>query len=137
MKSYRDLQQKIDATSAKNFIKYCNLDEKIEIEDSLKSDIEKLNNNLNYIEHDDPIIFIGMGTCGLASGAEKVKEAIEKELEKNDLKATIVSTGCIGYCAKEVIVDIKLPQKDRIAYCEVTVKDVPQLIKMIGSSCSM
>jgi hypothetical protein len=27
-----------------------------------------------------PVIFIGMGTCGLAAGAQKVEEAIKNEL---------------------------------------------------------
>ena len=35
-----------------------------------------LNKRLKYVEHDVPIIFIGMGTCGLAAGAQKVEEAI-------------------------------------------------------------
>ncbi len=91
--------------------------------------IKSLNNRLKYIEHDLPIIFIGMGTCGLAAGAKKVEEAIVKELDKLNVKAHIEPTGCIGYCAKEVIVDIKLPGKDRISYCEVTPKFVPKLIQ--------
>jgi len=70
-----------------------------------------------------------MGTCGLASGADKVKTAIESELAKLKIEALIVPTGCIGYCAKEPIVDIKMPGKDRLSYCEVTPKDVPQMIE--------
>ncbi|MFA7228566.1 MAG: CCxxC motif-containing NuoF prefix domain-containing protein, partial [Melioribacteraceae bacterium] len=97
-------------------------------EDCKKSYV-KLNNQLKYTDHDLPIIFIGMGTCGLASGADKVKLAIEGELSKNKIEAIIVPTGCIGYCAKEPIVDIKLPGKDRISYCEIYPKDVPQLIE--------
>ena len=91
--------------------------------------ILKLNKILRYEEHTEPIIFIGMGTCGLASGANKVKAAIESELSKLNIKAIIVPTGCIGYCAKEVIVDIKLPNKDRISYSEIEPKDVPALLK--------
>ena len=91
--------------------------------------IKALNNRLKYIQHDIPIIFIGMGTCGLASGAKKVEEAIVKELDKLNIKAHIEPTGCIGYCAKEVIVDIKLPGKDRISYCEITPKLIPRLLQ--------
>jgi NADH:ubiquinone oxidoreductase subunit F (NADH-binding)/Pyruvate/2-oxoacid:ferredoxin oxidoreductase delta subunit len=91
--------------------------------------IKSLNNRLNYIQHELPVIFIGMGTCGLASGAKKVEEAIIKELDRLNLKAQIESTGCIGYCAREVIVDIKLPGKPRISYCEITSKLVPKLIQ--------
>ncbi len=90
---------------------------------------KSLNNRLLYKEHDVPIIFIGMGTCGLAAGAKKVEEAIRAELEKLKISARVEGTGCIGYCAKEVIVDIKLPGRDRISYCEVTPKIIPKLIQ--------
>jgi DNA-binding NarL/FixJ family response regulator len=36
-------------------------------------------------------------------------KAIINELQKLNVKAKIEATGCIGYCAREVIVDIKLP----------------------------
>lgn len=93
-----------------------------------KKKYEDLNKSLRYINHDIPLIFIGMGTCGLASGADKVKIAIEAELASLKLEAVVIPTGCIGYCAKEPIVDIKLPGKNRISYCEITPKDVSQLI---------
>lgn len=88
-----------------------------------------LNSKLSYKEHDIPIIWIGMGTCGLASGAKKVEEAIIAELKKLNITAVIEATGCIGFCAKEVIVDIKLPGQDRISYCEITPKIVSKLIQ--------
>lgn len=87
------------------------------------------NRRLKYQEHDLPVIFIGMGTCGLAAGAQKVEEAIIGELKKLNIQAHIEATGCIGFCAKEVIVDIKLPGQDRISYCEITPKFVPRLIQ--------
>jgi len=89
----------------------------------------RLNDILTYKEHQQPVIFIGMGTCGLASGANKVEEAIKNELKKLNIDAKIEATGCVGYCAKEPIVDIKLPGKPRISYCEVTPKLVPKLIQ--------
>ncbi len=93
-----------------------------------KEKYQNLFKTLTYASNDEPVIFIGMGTCGLASGADKVKAAIEAELASKNIKAQIVATGCIGYCAKEPIVDIKIPGKDRISYCEVTPKDIPAMI---------
>lgn len=93
------------------------------------NDLYELIKKLRYDTIDKPVIFIGMGTCGLASGAEKIKAAIEIELVKKEIDAKIIPTGCIGFCAKEVIVDIKLPGQNRISYCEVTEKDIPELIK--------
>ena len=88
-----------------------------------------LNKRLKYQEHEVPIIFIGMGTCGLAAGAQKVEEAIINELKRCNISAHIEITGCVGFCAKEVIVDIKLPGQDRISYCEITPKIVPKFIQ--------
>ncbi len=94
-----------------------------------EDEIKSLNRRLLNKDHDEPIIFIGMGTCGLASGAAKVEEAIREELKKLNISARIEPTGCIGYCAVEVIVDVKLPGEDRISYCEITPKIVPKLIQ--------
>jgi len=133
MKTFLDICCKECWHSAKNpceqFVACCTTGPLCHHDDKCKNEIIELNKRLTYRVHELPVIFIGMGTCGLASGAEKVKAAIEQELEKLNLKAEIVTTGCIGYCAKEVIVDIKLPDGERVSYCEVTVKDIPELIK--------
>ncbi len=88
-----------------------------------------LNNRMLYIEQDIPIIFIGMGTCGLASGAQKVEDAIRAEVEKLQIDVKIEATGCIGFCAREVIVDVKLPGEARVSYYEITPKIVSKLIQ--------
>ncbi len=129
MKSFKEILDQANLTDHKNFIKCCSDNSYDGISVDTKNEIESLNKKLKYEIHEYPIIFIGMGTCGLASGAQKVKEAIENELQKLNLTAEIVPTGCIGFCAKEVIVDIKLPGESRISYCEITAKDVPTLIR--------
>ncbi len=50
-------------------------------------------------------IVIGEGSCGIAAGASKVRSAIESLLEKNE-SFILGSTGCIGMCYLEPIVDI-------------------------------
>jgi NADH:ubiquinone oxidoreductase subunit F (NADH-binding)/(2Fe-2S) ferredoxin/Pyruvate/2-oxoacid:ferredoxin oxidoreductase delta subunit len=80
-------------------------------------------------EHKEPVILIGMGTCGLANGANRVHAAVMAELEKHDLKFKVVPTGCVGYCSKEVIVDIKLPGHPRLCYCEVKPEEVADLLQ--------
>lgn len=78
-----------------------------------------------------PMIFVGMGTCGLASGAAKVWEKIQTELTKLNISADMIPVGCVGYCAKEVIVDIKLPGVPRISYGEITPTIIPAFIKKV------
>lgn len=80
-------------------------------------------------KHAEPVILVGMGTCGLANGANKVFDAIRTELEKHQVKAQVVATGCVGACAREVIVDVKLPGHPRVSYCEVKPEDVPALVE--------
>jgi len=76
-----------------------------------------------------PVIIVGMGTCGLANGAQKVFDRFKDELNTRKIDAQIISTGCVGYCAEEVIVDIKLPGRPRISYARVKPKDVPNIIE--------
>jgi NADH:ubiquinone oxidoreductase subunit F (NADH-binding)/(2Fe-2S) ferredoxin len=88
-----------------------------------------LKRELLFEEHEHPIIFVGMGTCGMANGAQKVYDAFVAELEAKGIIAKVVATGCGGYCAREVLVDVKLPGHPRITYAEVTPRDVPVIVR--------
>ncbi len=50
-------------------------------------------------------IVIGEGSCGIAAGASKVRAALEALCAESD-KLVLGSTGCIGMCFLEPIVDI-------------------------------
>ena len=113
----------------KEFIVSCTEPSLFEFDPKQKEDLIELNKKLVYETHDAPVIFIGMDTSGLASGAGKVKATIEKELEKHGIEATIIPTGCYGYSAGEPIVDVKLPGEERIVYIEIQEKDVPEFVK--------
>ncbi len=61
----------------------------------------------------DLIIRICVGTGGLAAGSQEVIEAFHKELKAHGLKAAVEKrcvnkTGCRGFCAKDVLVDVIL-----------------------------
>ncbi len=116
-------------TPCEQFIACCTDGPLCHKDENCKIKFEEINKAIKYDNASMPVIFIGMGTCGLASGADKVRKAIEEELTKNKIDALIVPTGCIGYCAKEPIVDIKLPGKDRISYCEILQKDIQEFVK--------
>jgi (2Fe-2S) ferredoxin len=77
----------------------------------------------------DPIITIGMGTCGIAAGADETLQAIERELQKKDIKAIIRSVGCIGMCVNEPLVDIQLAGQPRITYINIRAPQVARLIE--------
>ena len=65
-------------------------------------------------------VFIGMGTCGLATGAGQVKCAVEKWAATRGKAIQITPTGCIGYCRAEPIMDVVTESGHRISYSNVT-----------------
>lgn len=117
------------ANPCEKFVVCCTEGPLCHTNDPCKSAFQDLTSRLLHEIHEHPLIFIGMGTCGLASGADKVYQAFQKELKERNIQAVIVPTGCVGYCAKEVIVDIKMPDGVRISYAEVKPEDVPNLIE--------
>ncbi len=111
------------------FIECLNDGQKCHQSQTTKSRLDEFKNTILFENNTKPVILIGMGTCGLANGAKKVYDSFKNELNARNIDATLVSTGCVGYCAKEVIVDIKLAGKPRISYCKVVPQDVPELIE--------
>ena len=72
-------------------------------------------------------IVIGEGSCGIAAGALKVHSALEKLLEKE----MIGSTGCIGMCFLEPIVDIYEGKNLLKRLVRVSEKDAENIAKAV------
>ena len=98
------------------------LDELRELKDKLQKDI-----NMRE-DKDQPEIIVGMGTCGISAGARKILQTVVEEVDKRDLDVKITQTGCIGMCEKEPLLDVKLPQKQRITYGNLTPEDVRKIV---------
>jgi NADH-quinone oxidoreductase subunit F len=67
-----------------------------------------------------PRILIGMGTCGIAAGAEAILNTLRQELELKGLEADIIQVGCIGLCYAEPLVEIAKPGKPSVFYGNLT-----------------
>ncbi|MDY7038597.1 MAG: NADH-quinone oxidoreductase subunit F, partial [Thermodesulfobacteriota bacterium] len=78
-----------------------------------------------------PKIYIGMATCGIASGALETKNAIEDVLSEKKIEARIHTVGCIGHCYAEPVVIIDNPGSGfpPIFYHQVTPGKARMLIK--------
>ena len=74
-------------------------------------------------------IFVGMATCGLASGAIEVKRAFEEALTEQKINARIISVGCLGHCYAEPLVIIDKPGFPPILYHNVTPGKANLLVK--------
>lgn len=76
-------------------------------------------------------ITVGMATCGIASGAELVYNALADEIEKQKLDIILSKTGCIGMCYREPLVDVIEPNRPRLTYSKVTPKNVIAILNQI------
>jgi NADH:ubiquinone oxidoreductase subunit F (NADH-binding) len=81
------------------------------------------------LEHStEPVIYIGMGSCGIASGADRIWKRAGEILHQEKIQAKLLKVGCIGPCYLEPLVDISLPGHPRVSFNNV---DEPRLEKLI------
>jgi len=76
-------------------------------------------------------ISVGMATCGLATGAADVYDALQAEAAARGLEIMLVATGCLGYCQQEPLVDVRVPGRGRVLYARVTPDHARDLISRI------
>jgi NADP-reducing hydrogenase subunit HndB len=98
------------------------LDELRELRTQLKQDIKARAESSSTVT-------VGMGTCGIAAGAREVMQAFLDELSVRHMDAHVVTTGCIGMCSKEPLVDIQQGAEPRITYGNVSPAMVPRIIE--------
>jgi len=73
-------------------------------------------------------VFVGTATCGAATGARKVVEAMRDYASAQKLDIRIIETGCKGACYLEPLVDAVVPGQARITYAKVTPEDAAGLL---------
>ncbi|HEY3320275.1 MAG TPA: NAD(P)H-dependent oxidoreductase subunit E [Planctomycetota bacterium] len=56
-----------------------------------------------------PEIRVGLGSCCVANGSEKVREELEKTLAETGVKATVRQVGCVGMCHQTPLIEIVWP----------------------------
>ncbi len=75
-------------------------------------------------------VIVGMGTCGIASGARETMKAILDLIETESLPGIVVTqTGCIGQCEWEPIVQVALGDSPKVTYGKVTPERARQIMK--------
>ncbi len=73
------------------------------------------------------------GTGGIAAGSEDVINEFSKQLKAHGIKADIVKkcvnkTGCRGFCAKDVLVEVNLNEENSV-YQLITVDKVSRIVE--------
>lgn len=75
-------------------------------------------------------ITVHMGTCGIASGAHDIMDAVLEEVESNNVQDVIVTTsGCAGLCSREPMATVELPECAPVKYADLTKTKIKKIFK--------
>ncbi len=75
----------------------------------------------------DVYITVGMGTCGLAAGAQDTLAAIHEELARRGMPALIGQVGCVGMCSFEPMVELQATGKGRMCYGQAAAEHIAEI----------
>ncbi len=89
----------------------------------------KAENEWKWLEDlPQPLIQIGTGTCGKASGADRVMQGVKQTLKEIRVMARTMEVGCIGMCYLEPLMTIRKPGNAPILYGRLTPQKAAEII---------
>jgi len=75
-------------------------------------------------------VTVHMGTCGIASGAKEVMDALMREIEVAGVTDVAVTTsGCMGLCSREPLVTVEVVNREPIKYEYMNPNKMRQVFK--------
>ncbi|MGF1508588.1 MAG: NADH-ubiquinone oxidoreductase-F iron-sulfur binding region domain-containing protein [Myxococcota bacterium] len=74
------------------------------------------------------VVRIGMGSCGLAAGAQSVWTKTEAWLSEHGIVAGLREVGCSGLCHREVMLEIEEAGRPSLLYGDVTPENVAGIL---------
>ncbi len=75
-------------------------------------------------------VAVGMGTCGIASGAKPVLNTFVEEVAKQNLGNVLVTqVGCMGNCTKEPMVEVIDSDGRKTVYGDIDVDKALEIVE--------
>ena len=75
-------------------------------------------------------IRVGLGSCGIASGAEQVRAALEETVRRTRANGVVKSVGCNGMCYQEPLVEVVERAGARTLYKRVTPEIAQEIVQL-------
>ena len=75
-----------------------------------------------FIAKETTSITVGLGTCGIASGASEIYALFKRQIEDRGLPITLRKTGCAGLCHREPMIELADKQGKKLAVGDLTLK---------------
>ncbi|HUU98042.1 MAG TPA: NADH-quinone oxidoreductase subunit NuoF [Phycisphaerae bacterium] len=73
-------------------------------------------------------IRIGLGSCGIASGGQAVREALEDHAHQAGADGTVKVVGCNGMCHREPLVEVLESDGRRVVYGDVSPEQAKKIV---------
>ena len=74
-------------------------------------------------------VVVGQGSCGIATGAKKTAAEFEKQIAARNLNISVDTTGCVGTCYLEPIVDVYDDDGKMTRYVKVQPDKVEEIVE--------
>jgi NADH-quinone oxidoreductase subunit F len=74
-------------------------------------------------------IAVGMSSCGIAAGSRAVLEAVTQEVAARKLAWKVASTGCIGACHAEPLVEVRQADGTKVLYGNVDAASAKRIVE--------
>jgi NADP-reducing hydrogenase subunit HndB len=73
---------------------------------------------------------VGMATCGISAGADKVYDAFLEETREAGLKdVEVISTGCVGRCDLEPMAEVARGNEPPILYIRLDAEKARRIVR--------
>lgn len=74
-------------------------------------------------------VTIHMGTCGIASGARKVMNALAEAISERNISDVLITTsGCAGLCSREPMATVEVQDQAPVKYVELDEKKIIRIL---------
>ncbi len=73
-------------------------------------------------------IRVGLGSCCIAGGSDKVRIALEDVLESIDAHVRVKRVSCVGMCHQTPLLEVHLPDRPPYLYAKVQAEDVRDIV---------
>jgi NADH:ubiquinone oxidoreductase subunit F (NADH-binding)/NADH:ubiquinone oxidoreductase subunit E/Pyruvate/2-oxoacid:ferredoxin oxidoreductase delta subunit len=72
---------------------------------------------------------IGLGSCCVAGGSAKIRDALEQSLDALGCKVDVKPVGCVGMCHRAPLLEVVVPGEEPVLYAKLKPEDVPEIIE--------
>jgi len=73
-------------------------------------------------------IRIGLGSCCVARGSGKLREALEQALDETGIQVVVKRVGCVGMCYQTPLLEVVLPNEQSFLYAKVQPGDAKAIL---------